>query len=219
MTTYADSLLVALLALDLYMVSTNRLGSCIRASALQGVLLSALPVLVSGIGPSSSFWDAMHLAAIVIGTLCVKGLLIPWVLFRAMRSRGETREFEPFVSLHLSQVINGVLCGGAFWIATGLSLPAANGHAMGLAVGLATLFIGLYMIINRHNSISQVLGFLVVESGVMVIAWALLRKPSFVIEVGALLDVLVAVMVLGVLATSLEATGSEGGVRKGDTSQ
>jgi len=209
MTAYADALLVALLALDLYMVSTNRLGACVRASALQGIVLAALPFVLAGVGPSSPVSDAVHLAAVAAVTLVIKTFFIPWSLFRALRNRGDSREFEPFVSLHLSQVVNGALCGGAFWIAAALPPQSADVDTMGLGAGLATLFMGLYMTVNRRKNISQVLGFLVIENGVMVIGWALLRKPSLIIEVGALLDVLVAVMVLGLLATRLEVTARD----------
>jgi len=214
MTEYADTLLITLLALDLYMVSTSRLGACIRATAIQGVVLAMLPLTLTGINSNSPTSDIIRLAAVVMATLCIKTGFIPWLLFRALHNRGENRESEPFVSLHRSQIANGALCGGAFWIATSLPPAWAHIYTMGLGIGLATLFIGLYMAINRRKNISQVLGFLVLESGVMVIGWALLRKPSFIIEVGALLDVLVAVMVLGLLATGLEPSSDEVRVRE-----
>jgi len=212
MTGYAGTLLVVLLALDLYMISTSRLGACIRATALQGVVLAVLPLALTGISSSTPTSEVLRLVAVAIATLCVKSGFIPWLMFRTLRGRGESREFEPFVSLHLSQIVNGALFGGAFWIAISLPPAWAHIHTMGLGVGLATLFVGLYMTINRRKEISQVLGFLVLESGVMVIGWALLRQPSFIIEVGALLDVLVAAMVLGILATGLQASPDEAGV-------
>ncbi|MBI2898132.1 MAG: hydrogenase [Deltaproteobacteria bacterium] len=205
MTEYANALLVVLLALDLYMVSTSRLDACIRASALQGIVLAALPFVLVGVGAGSSASDVLHLGAIAAGTLLVKSVFIPWLLFRALRDLGSTREFEPFVSLHLSQLVNGALCGAAFWIAAVLPWPTAGASTMALGVGLATLFIGVYMTVNRRKTVSQVLGFLVIESALLVIGWTLLRQPSLILEIGALLDVLVAVMVMGILATRLEA--------------
>jgi hydrogenase-4 component E len=209
MNGYASVLLLALLALDLYMVSTSRLDACIRASALQGLVLAALPFGLVTLGPGRSIHDLLHLGAIAVGTLLVKSLFIPWLLFRALRDAGSSRECAPFVSLHLSQLINGALIGAAFWIATVLPWPTDNARTMSLGVGLSTLFIGVYMAVNRHKALSQVLGFLVIESGLLVIGWTLLGQPSLILEIGALLDVLVAVMVMGILATQLEAVSDD----------
>jgi hydrogenase-4 component E len=203
-TDYASVLLVTLLALDLYMVSTSRLDACIRTSRLQAVALAGLPFTLGAVGPGVSAGEVIHLALIAAATLAVKGVFIPWLLLRALRDLGVDREFEPYVSLHLSQLVNGALVGASFWIASALPWPGAHGHTLAFGVGLSTLFVGLYMTINRRTALSQVLGYLVIESGLFVIGWALLGRPSLVVELGALLDVLVAIMVMGILATHLD---------------
>ena len=204
MGALGNLLLLALVVVDLYMVSTTRLDACVRASALQGLVLSALPFALVAPGSGTSSRDLIHLAAIALATLLVKSLLIPGLLLRELRLLGVRREFKPFVSLHVSQLINGALVGVAFWLAWALPWPGASADTMGLGSGLATLLVGVYMTINRRKALSQVLGFLVIESGLVVIGWSLLREPSLILEIGAMLDVLVAVMVMGVLATDLE---------------
>ncbi len=199
MIPYADLLLVTLLALDLYMVSTTRIDACIRASVLQAMVLAILPFALGG--PEFS----LHLVVLAGATQVVKGIVIPWLLLRALRDLGTFREFEPFVSLHYSQIINGVLCGGAFWMASALPWPAVHGNPLALGVALSTLLIGLYMALNRRKTISQVLGYLVIESGLFVAGWTLLEQPSLLVELGVLLDLLVASMVMGILATRIEA--------------
>jgi hydrogenase-4 component E len=209
MTALADSLLVALLALDLYMVSTTRIDACIRASILQALVLAALPFALGGVGPGAPLSAQLHLVVLAGATQLIKGIVIPWLLFRALRELGSYREFEPFVSLHHSQVINGALCGLAFWGASALPWPVVHAGALALGVALATLLIGLYMTLNRRKTISQVLGYLVIESGLFVAGWALLEQPSLLVELGVLLDLLVAAMVMGILATRIEAASDE----------
>jgi hydrogenase-4 component E len=213
MTLYADLLLVTLLALDLYMVSTTRIDACIRASVLQAIVLAMLPFALGGAGAQSS----LHLVVLAGATQVVKGVVIPWLLLRALRDLGTHREFEPFVSLHYSQVINGVLCGAAFWMATALPWPAPRTSPLALGVALATLLIGLYMTLNRRKTISQVLGYLVIESGLFVAGWTLLEQPSLLVELGVLLDLLVASMVMGILATRIEAASDRGGDAEGES--
>jgi hydrogenase-4 component E len=204
-TPYAHIVLVSILALDLYMVSTTRLDACIRASVLQALALAVLPFALGGFGPDISLAEQMHFVVLAGATQIVKGIVIPWLLFRALRDSESYREFEPFVSLHYSQLINGALCGIAFWTASALPWSVGRAHTLALGVALATLLIGLYMTINRRKAISQALGYLVIESGLFVAGWALLRQPSLLVELGVLLDLLVAAMVMGILSTHLDS--------------
>jgi hydrogenase-4 component E len=204
MTAWADVVLVALVALDLYMVSTTRLDACIRASALQALVLAALPFALGSVGGEAPLVERLHLLGMVAATQLVKGIVIPGLLFRALRQLRSHREFEPFVSLHYSEVINGALCGAGFWMASALPWPAARGSALALGAGLATVLVGLYMTVSRRRTISQVLGYLVIESGLFVLGWTLLDQPSLLLELGILLDLLVAVMVMGILATHVD---------------
>jgi hydrogenase-4 component E len=208
-TAYASLLLVSLLALDLYMVGTTRIDACIRASIVQAIVLALLPFTLGGSGPHSALTQQLHLVVVAGATQVVKGIVIPWLLLRGLRDMGTHREFEPFVSLHYSQLINGALCIAAFWIASALPWPIRHGHTLALGVTLATLLIGLYMTINRRKTISQVLGYLVMESGLFVGGWALLGQPSLLVELGVLLDLLVACMVMGILATHIEVAVEE----------
>jgi hydrogenase-4 component E len=207
MSEYAEVVLVALLALDLYMVSTTRLDACIRATVLQAFILAALPFAL-GAGHQAPFHEQLHLLGLAAGTQVAKGVVIPWLLFRALRDLGSDREFQPFVSLHYSQVINGALCGVGFWVASALPWPVARASTLALGAGISTMLVGLYMTINRRRTISQVLGYLVIESGLFVLGWTLLDQPSLLLELGILLDLLVAVMVMGILVTHADLDGA-----------
>ena len=205
MSGHGEILLVLLLVLDLFMVSTSRMDACIRTTVLQAIILAIIPFTLGEIGLDSPPSLILHAAVISLTTLAVKAVIIPILLLRSLRKLDSNREFEPFVSLHYSQLINGMLCGAAFWIAAVLPWPAARGNTLAFGTGIATLLIGLYMTVNRKKALSQVLGYLVIESGLFVIAWTLLGRPSLLIDLGGLLDLLVAVMVLGVLATRIDA--------------
>lgn len=217
MTDYGEVLLVILLLLDLYMVSTHRLISCIKALVVQGVVLAALIFPLSGIGMNSSVPEIIDAVVSLMIILIIKGIFIPWMLFRFYRKMGSPREFEPFISLHLSQFVNGLLIGVAFWAASVLPWPGKTGKSVALGIGLATMLIGLFMTVNRKKALSQVFGYLVIESGLFVISWTILGQSSLLIDIGSLLDLLVAVMVLGVLATRMEKDWKEPSATAGGT--
>ncbi len=197
MSAALSGLLLGVVGLDLYVASTSRLGARIRACALQGVLLGCVPLTTLGPSPSLERLAQMGLAA--LATLLLKAVIIPLFLRRAMRATGITREVAPFVSLHLALLFCAGLVGLAFWLGATVLPPSPGVSPLGVPVGLATLLVGLYLTVGGHQELTQVVGYLVAENGVFVIGQTLLGEFPLVVELGVLLDVLVAVMLMAVL--------------------
>ena len=198
MTGRADLLLLALIAIDLYIVGTSRLMARIRASALQGIVLAALVFVLRGEVALQSREGTLHLIGTVLGTLLVKAVVIPLFLGKALRDSGVRREAEPFVSLHVSLLVAGALVGLSFWLGSLVPLPAPDGSPLALPAGLSTLLVGLYLTVNAKKDLTQVIGYLVAEHGVFVIGQVVVGE-LIVVDVGVMLDVLVAVMLMAIL--------------------
>jgi len=205
MTERADLLLLALVAIDLYIVGTSRLIARIRASALQGVVLAALVFVLRGPSAMQSREGMAHLAATVLGTLLVKAVIIPVFLSKALRDSGVRREVEPFVSLHVSLLVAGALVGMSFWLGSLVPLPSPDGSPLALPAGLSTLLVGLYLTVNAKKDLTRVIGYLVAEHGVFVIGQVVVGE-LIVVDVGVLLDVLVAVMLMAILFVRVDQT-------------
>ena len=77
MTGYADFLLLIVAALSVTIVASSRLTSCVRASALQGLALSLLPLALWGWALDRHL---LHVALMSLGTLAVKAIIIPLLL-------------------------------------------------------------------------------------------------------------------------------------------
>jgi hydrogenase-4 component E len=192
-SNHIDVLLLCVLSLSVYTAATSRLPARIGACALQGALLAGLAIIV---GQGRGAWG-VGLAASTIFLL--KAVLIPVFLRRAIRRSGVRREVEPFVSLHGPLLAAAALAGLAFWLGGRMQLPAHMISSLGVRVGLATVLIGLFMTIRAHTELAQVIGYLVIENGVFVIGQVLIGHVPLVIELGVLLDVLVAGMLMAVL--------------------
>ena len=195
MTGGVDLLLLAILVLDVYILSTGRLTALVRASALQGVGLALLPALIA--------WDEgapsiAHTGVMVLGTLLIKVIVIPYLLRRAIRVAGIHREADPFVSLHLSILLGAGLIALSFALSTLLVLPPPAPPALLVPVALSTLLLGCLILVVRRKAITQVVGYLLVENGVFVFGQTLTRQIPFVVELGILLDLLVGVFVMGI---------------------
>jgi hydrogenase-4 component E len=83
-----------------------------------------------------------------------------------------------------------------------LALPvSATGHApLLIPAGLATLLIGLFLIVSRRTAVTQVLGYLVIENGIYAVGVALVGGVPLLVELGVLMDIFVAVFIMSIAA-------------------
>lgn len=195
MSGLSDLLLLVVVVLDIGILASSRLTTCIRGSALQGVALAALPVALSWEGAG---WIPLHVGLLALGLLALKAFAIPALLLRALREADVRHEVEPYVSLHVSILLATVLVAVSFWLATVLVLPRPAPSAVIVPAALATLLVGFLVLVSRRQAITQVVGYLMLENGVFVFGQALLREMPFAAELAILLDLLVGVFVMGI---------------------
>ena len=80
-------------------------------------------------------------------------------------------------------------------------MPAsAAGHApCWCPAALFTILVGLFLIVSRRKALNQVLGYLVLENGIYAFGVAPgAASVPLLVELGVLLDVFVAVFVMGI---------------------
>ena len=187
-----NTLLILVLLTNLKLLAGSRVGSCIRWVAGQGILLGALALFVEG---SHLAW---HYAAMSVLALLIKGLVFPWLLFRALRETNARREMEPFVGYNLSLLAGLFMLGVSVWVGRRLPLPDDVVSPLLVPVSLFSMFVGLFLIIARRKAITQVLGYLVMENGIYAFGLGVVRESPMLVELGILLDLLVAVFVMGI---------------------
>jgi len=192
------NLLVGLaMGLNLVALASSRLPSIIRAAALQGMVLGVLPLLIH----HPSGWLAWFVAAC---TITIKGFVIPGLLRRALRAARIDREVEPLLGF-----VPSLLVGAAATIAavalTG-AMPLRPEHARSLLVpgSFATVVCGFLLLLGRSKAISQVCGYLVLENGIYLFGLLLIGSTPLVVEAGILLDLTVAVFVIGIIVDRIQ---------------
>jgi hydrogenase-4 component E len=195
-----DLILVLLTLTGFAFLGSSRLQFCIRMLALQGVLLGLMPLAGN---PRASLFRALALAVVSIG---VKGVVLPRFLNRAMERVDARREVEPFVGFHVS-LLAGILClGVSFWLSSRLPRMDESQSVLAVAVAFFNIFIGLMVIITRRKALTQVIGYLVMENGVYIFGIALALETPLLVELGILLDVFVAVFVMGIMIFQISRT-------------
>ena len=193
METFTDDIVAVLLFTDLLLVGLSRLSGCIKLVAVQGVLVGLVPLFSPGhVGARSIVF--------CVGVCALKGVLFPVVLSRAMRSVNARREVEPFVGFGWSILIGVAILAISFYLAKRMPIPPSLvGGTMVIPAALATILIGLFLIVSRRKAVTQVLGYLVLENGISTFGLATVSGIPLLIELGLLLDVFVAVFVMAIV--------------------
>jgi len=185
------------MGLNLLALASSRLPSVIRAAALQGMVLGILPLLLEH--------EFQWLVGVVaVGTIAVKGFVIPHLLRRALRAANIDREVKPLIGFVPSLLLGAAATIGA--VALGGVLPLQAGQAGSLLVpgSFATVVGGFLMLMGRAKAISQVCGYLILENGIYLFGLLLINSTPLLVEAGILLDLTVAVFVIGIIMDRIQ---------------
>jgi hydrogenase-4 component E len=189
-----------MLVLQLLLAVQPMLVTNIRIFALQSLLLAAIAGVVG------SAYHAWHVYVIALLTIIGKVLFLPWRLERLVRQIKIEQEIHPFVNMPASMLICGALTVLAYVVARPITSLERLGNNT-LAIAIALLLTGFFLMINRRKAITQVLALLTMENGVMLAAIALTTYGMpLVVEIGIFFDVVIAVMVLGILVFRIRET-------------
>lgn len=186
-----ELLLLMVVLTDFWVLGTTRLTSMIRATAIQGALLAALPLALF---PHPS----PHIIALAIGTLAVKAFLLPRFLSLAIREASVRREIEPLIGFTLSVMLGAAAVALSFAIARRLALPGVSSDML-VPVALSTVIIGLVVLTTRNKALTQVVGYLILENGIYTFGLSQAERVPFLVEVGVLLDIFAGVFIMGIV--------------------
>jgi hydrogenase-4 component E len=176
---------------NFWVLGTTRLSSTIRATAIQGSLLAALPIALH---PS---WSA-HTIGLAVGTFLVKTVILPSFLSWAIREAAVRREIEPLIGFSASLALGALAVALSFGIAQRIPLPESNSSLL-IPVALSTVMVGLLVLTTRNKALSQVVGYLVLENGIFVFGLSQVERVPFLVELGVLLDIFVGIFIMGIV--------------------
>ncbi len=177
------------------------LSAITRLLAWQGVALAAIPIL-RGVYDGDAALIGVGLAVLVL-----RAVVLPQSLARAVGTESRSqREATPLVNTATSLLITAGLTLAAFAATRNLVKlqPAATTTAVPAAT--AVVLIALFVMVTRRHAVSQAAGFLMLDNGIAATAFLLTAGVPLIVELGASLDVLFAVIVIGVLTGRLSRT-------------
>jgi hydrogenase-4 component E len=187
------NLLAALLLLISFaMLSQRRIVTLVDLLAVQGALLCGATLLLA------YRVHEVHLYVSAVLTLGLKVIALPWILHRLIRRLGVYWDTEPALNIPSTLLIGLLVVVFAFGVAQPIAMLATTATRSALGIALAVILLAFLAMMTRRKAMSQVVGFLSMENGLFFGAMSTTYGMPMIVELGVALDVLVAMLVLGV---------------------
>jgi hydrogenase-4 component E len=187
----AHMLAGGLVLLSLAMLYQDRMFGLLNVFALHAVVLSA------SVAWQGQIQGAPHLYITALIALVLKALIIPLALRRMVVRLGIHRTIETVVGVGPTMLAGMGLVALSMVVmlrATQTADPLARED---LAFALSVVLLGLLMMVTRRNAVSQIIGFMSLENGLILAATGAKGMP-LVVEISIAFSVLVAFIVIGV---------------------
>ncbi len=182
-----DICLYLLVLSNFLLLGTSRVAQMTKYTAFQGFLLAAL------------LFHSGH-TILTLAVLLIKGLVLPGLLWCTQKKMPPESMICPHRLVALDVIAGMAGLAFAFWLDARLGSDLTHNlfPKLFLPLGLTTLFCGLILIIGRVKAITQVIGYLAAENGIFLLGMPLMTRGTTWFELALLLDVFVAVFVMGI---------------------
>jgi hydrogenase-4 component E len=181
-----------LLLLSFAMLAQRRIVTLVNLLAVQGTLLFLATLLLA--------WRTgqPHLYFSAALTLALKVVMLPWILHRLIRRLAVYWDSESLVNPAATMLLGLVVVVFSFGLAQPISALASTATRNSIGIAVAVVLLSFMTMITRRKAMSQVVGFLSMENGLFFGAMSATYGMPMIVEFGVALDVLVAVLVLGI---------------------
>jgi hydrogenase-4 component E len=154
-------------------------------------------VLALSVAWQAFIQNAPHLYVTAAIALLFKAVIIPVALHRIVLRLGIHRTLETVVGVGLTMLAGMGLVALSIVVMLPASADADPLAREDLAFALAVVLLGLLMMVTRRNAVSQVVGFMSMENGLVLAATGAKGMP-FVVEISVAFSILIAFIVIGI---------------------
>jgi len=180
-----------LVLVSFMMLYQDRLYALLNIFALHSI------VLAFSVGWQAYIQDAPQLYITTAIAIVFKGIVIPVALHRIIQRLGIHREIETVIGIGPTMVLGIGFVALSLAVMLRVTVEADRLAREDVALALSVVLLGLLMMVTRRNAVSQVVGFMSTENGLILAATGAKGMP-FVVEMSVAFSVLVAFVVIGI---------------------
>jgi hydrogenase-4 component E len=168
-----------------------------RLYALLNIFALHAFVLALSVAWQAHVQSAPHLYVTAMLALVFKAIIIPLSLHRIIVRLGIHREIEVAVGVGPTMLLGIGLVALSMVVMLRVTAEADPLAREDLAFALSVLLLGLLMMVTRRNAVSQVIGFMSLENGLVLAATGAKGMP-LVVEISVAFSILIAFIVIGI---------------------
>ena len=183
-----------------YVSATNRIKTHIKILSLQGILLFLMCYFILGDASIYTF------AFLAFETLFVKAIAIPGVLSTVLRKKNDYLFNDLRIPNIYSLIITSVIIFASFIASNMQSLSLSPTTRLYLSVSLASIVISLFFITMRKKVVTSVIDYIMMENAIFFLSLSLSKEMPMIVSMGVLLDIFIAVYILGFLINKVSET-------------
>lgn len=177
--------------LSFVLLYQDRLPPLINAFGLQSLLLSL------SVAWQAVTQDAPHLLVTAAIAIVLKTVVIPLALHRLIRRLGIHRTIETVGGIGPIMLVGMALVALSMALMLRVSVDTNAVAREDLAFALSVVLLGLLVMVTRRNAVSQVIGFMSLEDG-LVLAGTGAKGMPLVVETSIAFSILIAFIVIGI---------------------
>jgi hydrogenase-4 component E len=172
----------------------------ITAFAWQSIVLALVTAVVAHFG------EVRELYWVAAGLFLLKGVAIPRLLDRMARRFPAERELEPYVNTATSLLLAGLLVLFGYAVARPFVALSQLPTRAGIPLAMGLVLVSLLVVISRKKALTQVIGFLMLENGLALLAVLGTYGIPLIVELGVFLDVLLGFLVMQIFVYRIHET-------------
>lgn len=196
-----NSILAALILLTAFgLLVQRRIFGLLHIFAWQGLFLSISTAIV---GYTAGLH---HLYISALLTLTIKVFVLPYILYVLIHRLKIRKEVEEIVNIPTTMLIGIALVIFSYHLTAPIRELSTLVTRSTLAVALATVMLGMLMMITRQKAVTQIIGFLALENGLFFAATSATYGMPLVVELGVALDILIAAFIFGIFFFQIRTT-------------
>jgi len=195
-----DDLGALLLFTMILILAAGQIHRAIYAVAAQSLLIAVAGAVLATATGNPDLW-------VIAGiTLTVKTIVLPWVLHWVVRRMNVRREVEPVIPIAATLALAVMVVVMSFHLSATLGPvnQAITGNA--LPVGIALTLLGVLVMATGKTALNQMVGLFASENGIFFTAMAVTQGMPLIIEIGVILDVILAVLVMTIMVLRVRST-------------
>ncbi len=187
----AHMLAGGLVLVSFTMLYQDRLYALLNTFALHAF------VLALSVAWQAYVQNAPHLYVTALIALIFKAIIIPTALHRIIVRLGIHRQIETAVGVGPTMLLGIGLVALSMVVMLRVTAAADPLAREDLAFSLSVVLLGLLMMVTRRNAVSQVIGFMALENGLVLAATGAKGMP-LVVEISVAFSILIAFIVIGI---------------------